>query len=198
MAKLGCFGVILSIILIGAGAFLMISEETGDPILEEWFCPENDTFVRTSSPAIDGGTNINFYCEDDDGGALNSIDGQVLLVIFVPIGVLAVSIIVMVMGTVRNASRAQRSFMQNYTLPTNSGMANVSVTTQSYTTSIDDPELKNMLGSLMAKAQHLQPNQATTLKDKLRQLQEAYDEGLIDHAEFERRKDAILDEIVED
>lgn len=195
MFKLGCFGIILSIFLIAGGAFLLISEEVGGPIIEDLFCPENDTFVRTSRPAQDGGENINFYCRDDDGGALNNIDGQVLLLIFAPLGVLALSIVFTAIGGSRRATKAQQTFLQNYTLPTGN---NIQAKSYSYTANINDPELKAILGPLITQAQQVQPNQQLTLKEKLLQLRDAHDEGLIDSVEYERRKEAILDELIED
>jgi len=188
MAQLGCLILIIGIIVGVGGVIAILATDVGTPVLESLFCPENDSLIRESTPTYDG-ESIRFYCVDDDGGARTNIDGQVILLAFGLLAAIPVGILMMVVGSVRQAKNVMQNNLQQYGVP---GV-------QSYTTTSSDlSDFNEMLGPLMAKARRVNASNQMTLKEKLGQLQEAYDAGLIDRAEFDLRKELILDELVED
>ena len=188
MAQLGCLLLILSLVLGVGGIIAVVATDVAIPILEPLFCEENDTLIRTTRPTYEG-ESINYYCVDDDGGAQTSVDGKLFLVVLGLLAPLPLGIILMVAGSVRQTKRTVQDNLQRYGVPITSG----GVTVQSYTTSSGDlSDFDEMLGPLMEKAKRVNVNNQMTLKEKLSQLQDAYDAGLIDRAEFDARKDQIL------
>lgn len=202
--KIGCLGIIISVIFIGVGAFFIVSEDVGDPIFESLFCAEDETFTRTTRPSFDtGGEFVNFSCQNENGD-LNRVDGQVLLVVFIPLIPLFISVALLIVGTIRRVSKSTGGLLQNFATPAQGA----NIQTYTYTSKLGqtetNPDFKSMspleLMTWMENLQNVQPNQQSsqqlTLKEKLRQLQSAYDEGLITEEEFDRRKQAVLDELM--
>jgi len=185
MAQLGCLIVIIGIIVGVGGVIAMLTTDVGIPVLEVLFCPENDTLIRETTPTFQN-ESVRFYCVDD-GGARTSINSRVIFLALGLVAVIPVGLLMMVIGGLRQPEKMRPEDFKN------SGM-----TIRSYTVRNSLSDFDDMLGPLMEKARRVNASNQMTLKEKLGQLQEAYDEGLIDLAEFEKRKVLILDELVED
>lgn len=199
MFKLGWLLFVIGMIVGMAGAFYMAGSEDALPLLEGYFCQDNETLIRTSTATYDGDS-INFYCEKNDGGARTSADGKFFLalgIVFLP---LIISIPLIFIGGFRSAKRTQQQVLsglggQSFTYTDGSGQVFVrsgKVPTGDFT------DVNSMINAVMSGAQGLNNSQKLTLKQKLEQLQEAYDSGLINYDELQIRKDRVLDEIAED
>lgn len=188
--------------LFGMGSMVfMITSESSNPLIEGLICQENESLVRTSRPAYDGGQSINFYCQKDDGGERINVDGKFFLLVAIGFIPLMVSIPLIIIGSFRTAGRVQKTVMDTVLNP---GVGFGDGTTSQVFVNNQRVPVSNMkdinavLGAVMQRAGNLNDTQKLTLKQKLEQLQEAYDAGLITYDELQTRKDRVLDDIAED
>lgn len=186
MLNLGCFLLPVSIILIVVGMILVLATDVAIPVLEPLFCSEEETLIRTSTANYEGGQNINYYCVDDVTGDRTSMDGQLFLVIGALFAPMILSILFLVIGGTRQSTNMAQTLIQQQA----SQMGRATGATPDFT-SMTPKEMMAWMGTV----KNIQPAQELSLKDKLQQLRDAYDEGLIDRAEFDKRKDALLDEL---
>lgn len=194
MIKFGLVLLIFGIPFAVIGAIALISSDALLTYVEPVICEENETLTRTArSTGRPNEEVINFYCRKDDGGELVPANNEFMLVfgaLFLPI---ALAILLIIVGSVR--SRNENTFTLNevsHTQWTVDQPVHYKVTTSTSTQDVDTI-IQTILSSLKTSG-----TKQLTLKEKLQQLKEAYDAGLITYAEFELRKDRILDEIAED
>lgn len=195
--KVGCLGLAFSIILVVVGMILVLGTDVAVPFLEPIFCPENDTLIRETSPSYDddgSGENVDYYCIDDDGGARTNMGGQLMLVVFALFAPMIFFILLLTLGGGNKTRQQAMQMLQNYASTTDGSTVDL----RNMPNADKNAILQEILGAQMTKLEQMQPNQQLTLKQKLLQLRDAYDEGLIDGNEYERRKEAILDDLIED
>ena len=197
MIKAGIILFILSIFFVVIGAIFIIGSEDAVDILDPYICGDNEDLVRTSTPT--GRPNeqsIGFYCEKEDGGERVSADGKMMLAfgaLFIP---MLFSILLMIIGSARGANdnmqadALQAQFAEQF--------GNSTATTYSISTSTNTHDVDAVIATVLDNFKEVNSTQQLTLKEKLEQLREAYDAGLISYEEFELRKDRVLDEIAED
>ncbi|MEQ8674729.1 MAG: SHOCT domain-containing protein [Aggregatilineales bacterium] len=198
MFKLGWLLFVIGMIGGMAGAFYMAGSEDALPFLEGYFCQDNETLIRTSTETYDGNA-INFYCEKNDGGARTSADGQFFMALGLVFSPLILSIPLIIIGGIRYSRRTQQQVMSGVLgqMQYTDGSGQVFVKSSKIPAG-NFTDVNSMINAVMAGAKDLNTSQKLTLKQKLEQLQEAYDSGLITYDELQIRKDRVLDEIAED
>ena len=197
MIKAGIILFILSIFFVVIGAIFIIGSEDAIDILDPYICGDNEDLIRTSTPT--GRPNeqsIGFYCQKEDGGELVNADGKMMLAfgaLFIP---MLFSILLMIIGSARGsnddtqAEALQRKFAERF--------GNTTATTYSISTSTNTHDIDAVIATVLDSVKGVNSTQQLTLKEKLEQLKEAYDAGIISYEEFELRKDRVLDDIAED
>ena len=184
---------------IGGSIYLSVSDNAL-PLMETYFCEEDETLIRTSRQTYNG-ESINFYCEHEDGGVRRSVDDKFFLAIGVLLVPLMISLIFIIWGGINLAQRQQKNTMQQ-AFGQNSPYIdpNGNIYVKSSSASVGDAtDVDAVIRAFTQQSStNLSSVQTLTLKQKLEQLQEAYDAGLITYFEFNERKDRVLDEIAED
>lgn len=173
MMRIGIVSLILSIGLVVAGFILILATDTMLEPLSTILCPTNQTLSRETS-SFRGETDVTFYCVNDDGVHQNEVTGWVVLMMFGLFIPMVISILLVVVAGVGKTRRA------------------VEVVAGSYGARED------VLDPLANQARHVNVGVGEpTLQNKLQQLKDAYEAGLINKWEYDDRKEQILDEFTE-
>lgn len=193
--KFAYMSLTFSIALLVVGMILILATDVLLPNLEPFMCAEeNDTLIRVSTPSRDGdGEEISFYCQDK-AGDLTSADGKLGLVILGLFAPLGFSILLVIRTNLaKKRDRPQLSYSSPASLNTtyDSPIEGQRVDLHLHMPNVSREALRHEQRSPFAP----DTRQSNLLKGKLSQLDDAYNAGLIDKTEYQRRKDIILDEL---
>lgn len=182
MATLGVFGTD-----IAAQIIVPISCEEGDTIR---------TQNRLSFSNNGSGQTTDFFCVDNEGDE-EDVTGSVVMIIIVGFaGLLGTGILMIFIGAGILAKRVGQNFTNSLFGQQNLG--NVQSTSYDLRKSSNvsqaqlSPEAKAVMEQVFSQVGDAFGNN-DTLADKLRQLDEAKQQGLISQSEYERTRQAILD-----
>jgi len=171
-------GLVLFVIgLVGAMLIwsLIVSDDAGVSTIEPVLCSGNDILVRVNDSTPRSLEIIRFYCVNDDGGERSEVSN----LIYMAMGLMAVvAIIGLVMALIGRARQRRTQLPQAWIQG-------------------------NMVGGQPINVQSMMTQQGShdnnsKLQEKLAQLKESYDAGLIDRFEYDSRKKLLLDNFVED
>jgi hypothetical protein len=218
---MGRFMIFLGIILIIFASGVLIYITTGieggrlSSVFEDMYCTEKESFkqflgaYQYSSSSSGGGRPVNWYCELEDG-TQREITGKVAATI---VGAFLVPFLLGLFLTMIGSGIAMKNgakrIMQNFGIDNLQGSQNMRV--QSNVIDLRQgssgyenlpPESKQMIDSLrqgLTGQSGFTSGQQTassgSLTDKLRELESAYNQGLISKDEYDRTRTAILDKI---
>lgn len=195
MIRFGIISLFLSIALIVAGFVLVLATDSMLEPLSPFLCPTDQSLSRETS-SFRGETNVFFYCVNDDGIAQKEITGWIVLTMFVLFVPMVISILLIVAGAQRKARRVVGGALNLDDGAVIVGGVKVKHSQEILSGSFDD--LGDALEPLIAQARQMRVNvDEPTLREKLQQLKDAYDAGLINKWEFDDRKQQVLDDLTE-
>lgn len=212
MRRFYALGLTLSIVLAVVVPLVMAFVPQADALTQSIMCPAGTTLERDESPASDGGTSISFYCVGKDGER-TSADGPfaVIIIVLVMLPFLFTMLLVMAsvgkFGTGGVVLPPGSVSVQTFTTPEFQAMtAELARLKQDFHAGrISASEFQAQATALAQRAglnnadvsMDVQVRGAAggTLADRLRQLQDAYDAGLLTRDEFDQRRQALLDQL---
>jgi hypothetical protein len=184
MRGLGCllgialigFGIVLSIMILASPNEGFIGE-----LLTSNLCEEYETITSTRS--ITNGTNstTSYYCADREGTVKKEITGQLIIIFF---GVLMAPLLVgvgLIIVSAQSGSKQRtkvRAFDDN--------------TFQVYTTSTTT-RMTDEQAEMVQRVMDAFTGSGSNLTNRLQQLKDAYDKGLISQQEYEQTRRTILE-----
>jgi hypothetical protein len=184
MGKFGCFGcfgcLLIVIAVVGLCGLVVIpvlppfaENETIDGLLTPLVCQSGETILRDqySGPSRDGGTSysMDVYCIDKEGERRDETERWVLLSMAIFTAPFLLGLFMIIGGASRGAAKMATSVMSNTSTPF-AGMS-----TTSYVMPTQQP-------------------QGGSLSERLKQLDDARNQGLITADEYDQMRKKILDE----
>ncbi len=197
---LGIVLIIGSIIFMGL-VFGMAGEDVSAQIISPFACEDNETLTQYSRTVSDfDGTSqtIDFFCEDSEGQERNVTITAIMVIIVGFVGLLLTGIF----ATIAGAGIASKNAIQNFSGDIISGQYGTTVDLRATKVDLNDgtfkeynPQIPANLRAVLKQASY-QLDQLVgneTLADKLEQLHEAYQKGLITTQEYDKIRASILD-----
>jgi len=204
MGRLFIFlGIVL--IFVGVGLMIAVFSVSDVPFIEdimvEQFCEPSETSITHASRLSFSGTQNStsvWFCDDNEGNQ-REITNQIGLTAVV---VFLVPFLTGMFMTFLGAWRIQRSFTKN--IMSNLGLQStdgVQVYTTQGGTTIDmrsgkvSPQQQEQVNQILQSVSSAfgAPASSSSLADRLKQLEDAYNQGLISREEYDRTRQAILD-----
>lgn len=190
---LGIMLIFASIIFMGL-VLGMAGEDISAQIISPFACEDNETLILYSRTVSDfDGTSqmIDFFCEDSEGQERHVTLTAVMVIIIGFTGLLLAGIFATIVG----AGITSKNTVKNLSVGILSGEYSSTVDLRDGTYKHGQAQLSPELRSIMKQAsvQLEQLSGGDTLADKLQQLQEAYQQGLITTEEYDKVRAAILD-----
>jgi hypothetical protein len=201
MLKFGWLLFVIGILFTIGGAFFLASSDEALTFLEPYYCEDGETLIRTSRyDSYDNSTIINFFCQGLGDNPRN-VDLQFFLTILVIMIPLDISLIMIILGGVRQTQEKQKNaaglvFGNGVAYRKQDMPITVSRTVENINAD-DMPEIKDLIREALQK-NNLNVQQELTLTQKLEQLRDAYNSGVLTHDEYERNKERILQEFAEE
>ncbi|QPC82983.1 SHOCT domain-containing protein [Phototrophicus methaneseepsis] len=203
MLKYGWLLFVMGMLFTVGGAFYIASSEAALDFLEPYYCEEGESLIQTNRyDPYDNSTIINFFCEGADG-ARRSADWQFFLTILLLMAPLGVSLILIILGSIQQANAKKKNaeglvFGTGVVYRKEDGPIDVSGQAEDH--SLDASEIKDLIKEALQQ-NNLNvhpPQQELTLKQKLEQLRDAYNAGVLTYDEYERNKERILQDFAEE
>jgi hypothetical protein len=186
---LGIVAVIAAIVYM----FVMlggIENETTESIMEGLICEANERLSRTVENDSSGNS-VNFYCTDFEGIERNVNLGAIAIIGGGFTALLLLGILSIRMGAKKIAQQLTGQF-QNFTMQ--AGQSNgLDMRDGSYQSGEIPPETMEKLQQVMGQIGTLFAANKETLTERLQELEEARNKGLITDSEYSRVRQAILD-----
>lgn len=204
----GCtwvFGLLaaISFVAIFVFAFGVAFFPAGAAAVSPVFCPPNTTMRTVEGERTYDGTEVFFRCFDLENQLVEDVSWKFVLAIFGLISLPFIFIGLSVWSTARGAVRTARTFaaaVGNNPDWTNFTGGTVSINTQTVDLrekmkrgELTQQDLENLTGAV---SQFFEGNDsASNVTERLRELKEAYDAGLVTRDEYERKRTEILDSL---
>jgi hypothetical protein len=194
------FGVFLMIVSIVAFVGFMVAPIASADVrkaLEPYICGEGETLEVSVYRYRPGETSYSLYCEGD--GETTSTDGLILISMLVFFAALGVSILFIIWGSVSLAGKQQAKLRQSFGQMMTGGEAQIfgfdvgdgSARTARRNVQIDLSDPNNPV--VRRDTPDDGGNSNDSLAEKLRELQAAFDAGLLTQEEYDSKRQKILD-----
>jgi len=193
---LSVFLILLSVLLIAgvSAAILFVVNEDSVQVLSPFFCPENTDLESTSVQTFSGRTTsqiLTFACVNSDFIEVEDVTDEVTMALVIVIAVLVGGFVLLLfLGIIIRPRQYRRVRVQKAGLT--STMPGYGYTV---TSNVSDAHMQiiGVVGEMLEKVNAAQnPDQ---IKERLLTLRESYEAGLITSDEYEKKRQAILDEL---
>ena len=212
---MGRLFLILGIVLMAVATGLLVymttqtdSEQFGN-LIERLYCNEDEHYAKWQgayqydSFRRSGGYPVAFYCETADG-TQREISGNVILVMIASFVVPSLLGLFMMMGGIglmvkRGVSGLMKNVGNMQTVRTHSNVIDLRQGSEGYDNL--SPDVKQMVDSLrqgmgaVSTQMQSQGQSGGSLAERLRQLDDAYNQGLISREEYDKARAAIIDKM---
>lgn len=203
-------GIVLMVVAMGLLMFMVTANnnETFNMLMDTLHCNEKEEFTmwmgsyqRYGTFDEHGGYPVAWYCELPDGEQ-RDVSGRVVITMVVSFVVPFLLGLFMLMGSIgamvrRGVSGLMGNVMRQGTI----GVQPTVIDLRQGTTGYQNlpPQTKQVIDSLrqgmMVQGTTMQTGQGGTLTDRLRQLEDAFNQGLISKDEYDKARTALLDKM---
>ena len=187
---MGRFLFIIGLLLIFVSVGYMIFFISGNEMVGGLICNGDETLEqqhRQTFSGNTGGSTTDFYCVDEEGESRDVTDTMIIVGAGGFIAIFLPSLLMTIIGGRMMMKRTTKQFINKFV-----DGQNINDISQYQPQSQDD--VQAILQQLSAKAGKPAPAQGT-LTDRLKQLEDARDDGLLSQAEYDRMRQTILDNI---